>query len=525
MVYKISEMREINLPVSRIRSVSAQLIASMAPNLLLLDLGMAISFVTIALPDLLNASEGLSLNEEQASWFGSLPFLSQPFGALASGPIVDYFGRKRATFLVNIPHVIAWILMYFSWNLPSLFIANALLGLGTGIMEAPISSYVSEICEPSVRGAICTVTQLFLSIGMSAMYMLGAATSWRMAALLSLSVPIVTMLMALFVVPDTPVWLLSRGKEQDALKSLCYLRGWTSPDNVREEFDELVVYAKTIDSCVICNKENTENKHEKVENECEHDKINIIKRFFMKFNIIMLCKETLRPLFFSLMYFMFYVMSGLYPIKPNMENVCGAMGMADNGKTIVVMVGVLSFLASVIVIIGIKYLGKRKLGIPAMFGTAICCTGLSVYASLHLSDKVFSYDPKTFPEEKSVVPLVLFYGLTIFTGINVSWILLGEVFPFRSRATSQGIAAAWNYIVTFVGAKTLIDLETNFKLTGVFATYAAFGYIGTLYLYLYMPETEGKTLPEVESFYHGKHRIFADDWFVNMFRKSKREKN
>lgn len=76
---------------------------------------------------------------------GSISFLTQPFGALFSGPLVDYFGRKKANFLVNIPHLVAWILMYFAWNLPSLFIANALLGLGTGIMEAPISSYVGEI--------------------------------------------------------------------------------------------------------------------------------------------------------------------------------------------------------------------------------------------------------------------------------------------------------------------------------------------------------------------------------------------
>lgn len=76
---------------------------------------------------------------------GSLSYLTQPVGALLSGPVVDFCGRKRANFLVNIPHLVAWLLLYFSWDLPSLFIANGLLGLGTGIMEAPINSYVGEI--------------------------------------------------------------------------------------------------------------------------------------------------------------------------------------------------------------------------------------------------------------------------------------------------------------------------------------------------------------------------------------------
>ncbi|KAJ8711695.1 hypothetical protein PYW08_008649 [Mythimna loreyi] len=516
MVYKISEMKEVPLPVSRIRSFSAQLLASMAPNLLLLDLGMAISFATIVIPDLLNSPEGLSFTENEASWFGSLSFLTQPIGALVSGPFVDYVGRKRATFFVNLPHVVAWILMYFAWNVPSLFIGNALLGIGTGIMEAPINSYVGEISEPSIRGALCTITLLFVSIGVFAMYFLGSVVTWRVAALISIAVPITSMLLvSLGVVPDTPVWLLSQGREKDALKSLCYLRGWTTADNVKEEFDKLVVYSKSLNGCAICWKDKRQ------ESECDHYKMNVFKRFFVKFNIVMLCKETLRPMTLTMLYFTFVVMSGLVPVKPNMVNICGAFGMADDGKNVVVMVGVISLVASIVVISIIKFTGKRKLGITSMLGSAICCTALSIYAETHLDKDVFSYDPKTFPKEKSMVPLILFYILTVFTGLNISWVILGEVFPFRSRASAQGTAAAWNYVVTFIGSKTLIDLETNFRLTGAFAAYAAIAYLGTLYLYFFLPETEGKPLQEIESYYKGRLRIFADDWFINLFRRKK----
>lgn len=52
-----------------------QLIASMAPNLLLLDLGMAISFATIVIPELLNAKTGLSFTDTQASWFGKIAYV------------------------------------------------------------------------------------------------------------------------------------------------------------------------------------------------------------------------------------------------------------------------------------------------------------------------------------------------------------------------------------------------------------------------------------------------------------------
>ncbi|CAK1593808.1 unnamed protein product [Parnassius mnemosyne] len=437
MVHKFQE--QIVLPVSRIRCVTSQVISCMPPNFLLLDLGMAISFATIAVPSLLNASEGLSLDETQASWFGSLSYLTQPVGALLSGPIVDYCGRKRANFLVNIPHLVAWILMYFAWNPPSLFIANALLGLGTGVMEAPINSYVGEISEPSVRGTLCTVTQLFNSIGVFAMYFLGTVVNWRNAALISLIVPISSMAFA-FLVPETPVWLLFRGRENEALKSLCYLRGWTTPENVREEFNSLVNYSKKLQKCAICYKFDDEDTGK----DCKHFKMNAFKRSIYKFRYIMLRKETTRPLMLVMMYFLFFVMSGLTPIRPNMVNICGALGMSQDGKDVVLMVGVITFLTSIIVVVMIKIVGKRKLAISAMLGTAFFCASLSIYAKNNLDDSVYSYDTDTFPEEKSHVPLVLFYLMAMCTGLGIPWVLLGEVFPFRSRASAQGVAAASN---------------------------------------------------------------------------------
>lgn len=95
------------------------------------------------------------------------------------------------------------------------------------------------------------------------------------------------------------------------------------------------------------------------------------------------------------------------------------------------MVGVITLIAALLVIGLIKLAGKRKLGITAMLGTALSCTALSVYAKHHLEDSVFSYDVESFPKETSAWPLVFFYLLTFCTGCNVSWVLLGEIFPFR----------------------------------------------------------------------------------------------
>lgn len=75
----------------------------------------------------------------------------------------------------------------------------------------------------------------------------------------------------------------------------------------------------------------------------------------------------------------------------------------------------------------------------------------------------------------------------------------------------------------FLGSKTFIDLETHFRLWGAFAVYAAFGFVGTVYLYFFMPETEGKSLQEIESYYNGKFRVFADDPVINSFKRFKKK--
>lgn len=76
---------------------------------------------------------------------GSLAYICQPLGSLASGVFLEALGRKRAMLLVTLPHIAAWIMMFFATNEAMLFTAAVLLGLGVGFMEAPILTYVGEI--------------------------------------------------------------------------------------------------------------------------------------------------------------------------------------------------------------------------------------------------------------------------------------------------------------------------------------------------------------------------------------------
>lgn len=170
-IVKVKTGDEQKPEAGKFRTILPQILASTAKNFLLLDLGMAVALPTIVIPALRGLKnrapdEFLHFTPVQASWFGksethlgndfvhnvdisiisgSIAYICQPVGSVLSGIVLEPLGRKRSMILVNIPHIIAWLMLYQAGSLEEMYIAAILLGLGVGFMEAPIVTYVGEI--------------------------------------------------------------------------------------------------------------------------------------------------------------------------------------------------------------------------------------------------------------------------------------------------------------------------------------------------------------------------------------------
>ncbi|CAB0001158.1 unnamed protein product, partial [Nesidiocoris tenuis] len=173
---------------------------------------------------------------------GSIVYACQPLGSVLSGLVLEPLGRKYAMMAVNVPHILGWYLLYSASTHVALYIAAVIMGLGVGFMEAPIITYIGEICEPHLRGTLTSYSNLFVTFGMTTVYVFGTLVDWRTAALIFMNLPILTIL-ALTQIPETPLWLMARGREADAKKSLQWLRGWVSPQAVEKEVNELKRYS------------------------------------------------------------------------------------------------------------------------------------------------------------------------------------------------------------------------------------------------------------------------------------------
>lgn len=120
---------------------------------------------------------------------------------------------------VKIPMFISWLLFYFSTNVNYLYAGLCLSGVSGGLMEAPVLTYVAEVTQPQFRGMLAATGTTCVITGIFVQFILGTFLKWRLVALVSCSLPILTII-ALFFVPESPYWLLTKGRDNEAKKSL-----------------------------------------------------------------------------------------------------------------------------------------------------------------------------------------------------------------------------------------------------------------------------------------------------------------
>jgi MFS family permease len=98
---------------------------------------------------------------------GSINLVCVPLGCLGSGLLTNKLGRKRAMMVVNVPLVIAWIVLHFASSPPALYCALALTGFTGGLLEAPVLTYVAEITTPLMRGILSSTSSMCVIVGIN----------------------------------------------------------------------------------------------------------------------------------------------------------------------------------------------------------------------------------------------------------------------------------------------------------------------------------------------------------------------
>lgn len=327
--------------------------------------------------------------------------------------------------LVNIPHIIGWLMLYNATSLNEIYIAAVLLGLGVGFMEAPIVTYVGEICQPSIRGILTSCAGVAVMLGFFIVYLLGTVMVWRNIALVCVSIPLIT-IVAICFVPETPLWLLSKNRTEEALQSLQWLRGWVSPAAVDREFKDIQRYSENSNKCTPC---------QKAQVKCEHPPDSA----FVKLKELTR-KRTMKPFILIMVYFAITQFSGMHGMRPYLVQIFQAYNLPIDASYATVVIGVLGLLANIVCMSLIKFVGKRKLSLYSITITSLSCLSLAFYAKYMFPPGWTSFDKHenihlaAANSGLNYIPMILFFMLAFFTSVGlapVPWILLSELFPFK----------------------------------------------------------------------------------------------
>ncbi|KAH1258245.1 Sugar transporter ERD6-like 7 [Glycine max] len=180
----------------------------------------------------------LSLSLAEYSLFGSILTFGAMVGAITSGPLADFIGRKGAMRVSSAFCVAGWLVIYFSEGPVPLDIGRLATGYGMGVFSYVVPVFVAEIAPKELRGALTTLNQFMIVTAVSVSFIIGNVLSWRALAIIGL-VPTAVLLLGLFFIPESPRWLAKRGHKKDFVAALQILRGKDA--DISEEAEEIQI--------------------------------------------------------------------------------------------------------------------------------------------------------------------------------------------------------------------------------------------------------------------------------------------
>ncbi|WVZ05443.1 hypothetical protein V8G54_018789 [Vigna mungo] len=167
----------------------------------------------------------------QAGWIVSALLAGATVGSFTGGTFADKFGRTRTFQLDAVPLAIGGFLwsVNCSWTVQTMIIGRLLAGIGIGVASAIVPLYISEISPTDIRGALGSVNQLFICIGILAALLAGLPLEgnprwWRTMFGITV-VPSFLLALGMAICPESPRWLFQQGKLLEAEKAVKTLNG------------------------------------------------------------------------------------------------------------------------------------------------------------------------------------------------------------------------------------------------------------------------------------------------------------
>ncbi|XP_053329647.1 solute carrier family 2, facilitated glucose transporter member 6 [Spea bombifrons] len=448
--------------------------------------GYALVYPSPVIPALeKNVYPELHIQAAEVPWFGSVFALGACLGGISSMVMNDHLGRKLSIMVSALPAALGFLLMGSAQHISMLLVGRILTGFAGGLTSSSIPVYISEVSHAGVRGGLGACPQIMAVCGALVLYALGLVLPWRWLAVAG-EVPVFAMLALLCFMPESPRFLISKSKDEEALEALVWLRGPNT--SYRAEFERI---------------KNTVQK--------------------AKF---LTCAEISDPYYYkpiliaALMRFL-QQMSGITPILTFLESIFDRTSVILKSGYDASLVAVVRLLSVAVAATIMDKAGRKILLFTS--GSLMLVSSLAMGFYIHFVDEVQHHHNSTnltlaglgsSPEPVnylSLIPLIciMFYIIGYAFGWGpITWLLMSEILPLKARGLASGLCVLLSWITGFILTEAFIPVANELGLETLFFFFSVISLCGLLFTHFCVPETKGRTLEQIESYFRTGRRSF-----------------
>tara|TARA_R110000868_G_scaffold8205_3_gene42413 strand:+ start:1187 stop:2563 length:1377 start_codon:yes stop_codon:yes gene_type:complete len=402
------------------------------------------------------------LSAEMNGWVVSSVLFGAVGGAIISGRVSDRFGRKNLLIAIAVLFIVASIVSAIAQTIAWLVVGRILIGIAIGVASYTAPLYISEIAPAKHRGALVSLNQLAVTIGILISYLVDYLcafhpdTGWRYMLGFG-AVPALLLLLGMIALPYSPRWLVAKGNMPHALEILRRIRT---------------------------------GHHAEVDAELQAIKSSLEVQ---KGGWRQLMSGTLRPaLVVALSLAVIQQFVGINTILYYAPTIFSLASHPTPMQAILatVPVGVVLVIFTLISLPLIDVVGRRPLLIVGLVGMSI---GLLILVIAFHGGVAGSNHFLT------TIGMLLYIACFAFSLGPIMWLMIAEVFPLSIRGLGTSLASAVNWGSNMLVTLTFLSLTQLLGTSGTFGLYLILSLISLVFVIFMIPETKGVSLEQIES--------------------------
>jgi MFS transporter, SP family, galactose:H+ symporter len=403
-------------------------------------------------------TKSFELNTKLQAFTISVVLIGCIAGSAVAGAIADRIGRRPTLFSAGVIFLAGALISALAPNESILLAGRFVVGIGIGFSSVVAPLYISEVAPAQTRGALVSLYQFAITIGILAAYLVDYALSggafWRWMLGLAV-IPSFVLMAGMLGMPESPRYLFKIGRESKARDEL--VRIYESAVEVQNEEDSILASLR-------------------------------VRSAGWKG----LLRPAVRPaLFVGITLAVLQQITGINTVIYYGPQIFQMAGVASASVSILAqsIVGTVNCLMTLVAIFFVDRIGRKPLLYAGLAGMFVALSAMALaFSQAHLSGSLGSI---------ALGSMMLYVGCFAFSLGPIVWLLISEIFPLPVRGLGMSVSTLSNWVGNFLVSQFFLTMVQHLGASGTFWVYAALCIVTIIFVYAMVPETKMELLEQV----------------------------